>query len=49
MSCEAIQDQEPAKVREYWMKSAERAWHDFEDDKTFVQGKDGEIGELDLA
>lgn len=36
-ACEAIKDQGPDVAKEHWMKIAERAWRDFDEDRQFVQ------------
>jgi len=37
-ACEAIKEQGPDVAKEHWMKIAERAWRDFDEDRQFVQG-----------
>lgn len=34
-SCEAVREKGAVEARQHWMKLAERAWRDFEEDKQF--------------
>lgn len=49
MSSDAIKDCGPDIAREYWMKIAERAWRDFEEDRAFVQRQPGKNDEMDFG
>lgn len=49
MSCEAMREQESQLARDYWLRLAERAWRDFDEDRQLVNGGSTGSSALDLA
>lgn len=44
-ACQAVKEQGAEVAKDYWMKLAERAWRDFDEDRQFAQrGRDGVNG-----
>jgi len=42
MACEAVKEQGTDVARAHWMKIAERAWRDFEEDRNVALGTAGD-------